>query len=332
MRKTVLSFGETLWDLLPSGPALGGAPLNFACRMHSLGDRCVMVTRLGRDDYGRKALERLAESGMDTAHVQHDQDHPTGTVQVTLDDKGNPDFFIVPDVAYDFIELTDKLLESAAHADCFCYGTLAQRAPTSRLALHRLLEAAGKGVKFLDINLRNDCFFRETITASLKQANILKMNLPEAHFLAELFEISISSLADFCAEMIEEWSLSCCVVTLAEHGAFAASSEGKKAYVAGYEVAVADTCGSGDAFSAGFIHEHLRGKSLADCCQLGVALGAMVAGQSGATTPISIEQIQQFLAAERRRIREPSLKPYEVSCSSSKGTTSTDRKGAESNK
>lgn len=311
MQKTILSFGETLWDLFPSGPVLGGAPFNFAQRVYSLGDRGIIVTRLGRDEYGKKALEQIAALGVDTAYVQKDDHHPTGTVQVTLDAKGNPDFFIVPEVAYDFIDVTYELLELAATADCFCFGTLAQRTPASRLSLHRLLDVAGKGVKYMDINLRKDCFFRETITESLTKANILKMNLQEAHYLAELFEISLSSLPDFCAEMMEEWSLSGCLVTLGEHGAFAASAK-EKVYVPGYEITVADTCGSGDAFSAGFIHEFLRGKSLAECCRLGNALGAMVAMQKGATTPITVEEVRHFLQAKRRRFHEPSLKPFEV--------------------
>jgi len=312
MQKTVLSFGETLWDLLPSGPALGGAPFNFAYRIHSLGDRCVVATRLGRDEYGRKALAQIASLGMDLTHLQEDGRHPSGTVKVTLDDRGNPVFSIVPQVAYDYIEVTDELLELAAATDCFCFGTLAQRAPTSRLSLYRLLEVAGMSVKFLDINLRKDCFFKETITESLKKANILKMNLQEAHYLAELFEISLSSLTDFCAEMMEEWSLSCCLVTLGEHGALAASADGNNVYVPGYEIRVVDTCGSGDAFSAGFIHEYLRGESLADCCQLANALGTMVAMLRGATRPVSIEEVRHFLKAKRRRFHEPSLKPFEV--------------------
>ena len=312
MRKTVLSFGETLWDLFPSGPALGGAPFNFACRLHSLGERAIIVTRLGRDGHGRKALEQIAALGMDASHVQTDDHHPTGVVKVTLDGKRNPDFLIVPDAAYDFIDVTGKLLELAAGADCFCFGTVAQRAPVSRSALHRLLEAAGAAVKFLDINLRPDCFFRETITESLRKANVLKMNLSEAHYLAELFEISISSLPDFCAEIMEGWSLSCCLVTMGEHGAFAASVDGKKVYVPGYSIRVVDTCGSGDAFAAGFIHEYLRSKPLADCCRLGNALGAMVAMQRGATTSLSIEEVRHFLKAKHRRFHEPSLRNFET--------------------
>jgi len=312
MRKTVLSFGETLWDLLPSGPAPGGAPFNLAFRINSLGDRGIIVTRVGRDELGRKAMERMAGWGMDASQVQMDNHHPTGTVKVTLDDKGNPEFLINPEVAYDFIELTDELLDLAAAADCLCFGTVAQRARTSRLSLQRLLEAAGKGARFLDVNLRKDCFYRETITESLRKATILKLNLQEAHYLAELFAISLSSLPEFCAEIIEEWSLSCCLVTLGQHGAFGASASGTKVYVPGYEIKVTDSCGSGDAFSAGFIHEYLRGRSLADCCQLGNALGTMVAMQPGATTPVTIEEVRHFLKAKRGRFHESSLRPFEV--------------------
>src|SRR2546425_2341165 len=302
MQQTVLSFGETLWDLLPSGPALGGAPFNFAYRVNSLGDRGLVVTRLGRDDYGRKALDQMTALGMDTTHVQQDDHRPTGTVQVSLDEKRSPEFLIVPEVAYDFIEVTYEALELAAAADCFCFGTLAQRAPGSRLTLHGLLDVSSKCLKFLDINLRKDCYSLQTISKSLKRANILKMNLQEAHYLADLFEISLTALPDFCAEMMEDWSLSCCLVTLGGHGAFTASADGKKVYVPGYEIKVVDTCGSGDAFSAGFIHEYLRGKSLADCCRFGNLLGAVVAMQRGATTPVSFEEVRHFLKADHPRV------------------------------
>ena len=312
MQKTVLSFGETLWDLLPSGPALGGAPFNFAYRVNSLGDRGFVVTRLGRDDYGRKALEQMTALGMDATHVQQDDHRPTGTVQVSLDEKRNPEFLIVPEVAYDFIELTYEAKELAAAVDCFCFGTLAQRAPGSRLTLHRLLDVSSKCLKFLDINLRKDCYSLQTITESLKRANVLKTNLPEAHYLADLFEISLTALPDFCAEIMEEWSLGCCLVTLGEHGAFAASVNNDKVYMPGLEINVADTCGSGDAFSAGFIHEYLRRKPLADCCRFGNLLGAMAAARRGGTTPISPVEIERFAVAKHALIREPKLEEFSV--------------------
>jgi fructokinase len=310
MQKTVLSFGEMLWDLLPSGPVLGGAPFNFAYRVNSLGDRGLVVTRLGRVGYGRNALDELTALGMDATHVQQDDHRPTGTVQVSLDEKRNPEFFIVPEVAYDFIEVTCPGLELAAAADCFCFGTLAQRAPGSRLTLNRLLDVAPQCLKFLDINLRQDCYSLETVTESLKRADILKMNLQEAHYLAELFEISLTALPDFCAEMMEDWSLGCCLVTLGEHGAFAASVNGDKIYVPGVEIDVVDTCGSGDAFSAGFIYEYLQRKPLADCCRFGNLLGAMAATRRGGTAPISPVEIERFAVARHRFIREPKLEEF----------------------
>src|SRR5919109_2276085 len=146
-QKTILAFGETLWDRFPSGATLGGAPFNFAFRVNSLGDRGVIVTRLGRDDYGRKALEQIAALGMETTFIQRDEQHPTGAVEVKLDERGNPDFHILPDAAYDFIGTNDALMELASGADCFCFGTLAQRSPKARQSLRRLLEGAAKPLK-----------------------------------------------------------------------------------------------------------------------------------------------------------------------------------------
>ena len=313
MQKTVLSFGETLWDLLPAGPMLGGAPFNLACRINSLGDRGIIVTRLGRDDSVARAFEQIAALGMDTSHIQRDDFRPTGTVNVVVDTAGNPDFTIVPDAAYDFIDVTFESLELAGAADCFCFGTLVQRSPTSRLTLGRLLGVTGNKDRFLDINLRKDCYSWETINDSLKQATILKMNADETRIVAWALDIPAAPLPELCQRIIERCSLSCCLVTLGGRGAFAVSADGNKVYVPGYEVPVADTCGSGDAFSAAFLHEYLRQKSLAECCQLGNALGTMVAMQKGATAPVSLEEVRQFLKGERRRIREPDLEPLEVS-------------------
>jgi fructokinase len=229
---------------------------------------------------------------------------------VKLDEKSNPEYHIVPDAAYDFLDISYELMELTGSVDCFYFGTLVQRGEKARRTLRRLLEIASKPLKFLDINLRKDCYTLETIADSLDKADILKMNLQEAHYLAELFEISISSLPDFCVEIMEQRSLKCCLVTMGEHGAFAAAVGGTRAYVPGYEVRVVDTCGSGDAFSAGFVHEYLRGKPLVDCCLLGNALGAMVTQQQGATTPVSTVDIQHFMEAKHPMFYEPTLKQF----------------------
>ncbi len=339
MQKTVLAYGETLWDLLPTGAVLGGAPFNFAYRVNSLGDRGVIVSRLGRDELGEKAWNQAVALGMDTRHIQWDERDPTGTVQVSLDDSGEPRFHIVPGVAYDHIELTDELLRLGAASDCLCFGTLIQRTATARRTLEELLRASRRGLNqaspvsgvrsscrrdpsartprwasrewrchLLDINLRKDCYSRETIVLSLREADVLKLNDEEARQLAEMFEMPTSDVVDLCARMMERWSLSHCVVTFGQRGAFAAARGGDVVYLPGYRVDVVDSCGSGDAFTAGFIHRLLRGASLAECCELGNVLGAIVASQKGATAPIGPADVEQFLAGDHQRIFEPSLR------------------------
>jgi fructokinase len=307
MHKTVLAFGELLWDLLPSGPALGGAPFNFVYRVNSLGDRGLMVSRLGRDELGERAWRHVKSLGMDGRLIQWDEERPTGTVRVDLTDPNRPDFYIAPSVAYDQIEATPALLEVAATADCICFGTLIQRTPAARQALEAVLQEGGSAAKLLDINLRKHCYTRETIVSSLRAADILKLNDEEACELAGMFGVGAPDFPGFCEQMMSQWDLTHCVVTLGERGAYGASAEGERVYVPGYKVELADTCGSGDAFTAGFIHRLLRGEPLASCCELGCALGALVASQKGATEPISPARLEAFVAAGAERTADPRL-------------------------
>ena len=285
--KTVVAFGETLWDLLPTGPVLGGAPANFAYRVNSLGDRGIIVTRLGRDDLGKKASDRLAALGMDPSQVQWDETKPTGTVPVTIDSKGVPDFTIVKDVAYDSIQPVD------VKADAICFGTLVQRSPVSRGSLHRLLDSQPSALKFCDINLRRDCFTRGTVAGSLERADIVKLNDGEALWLRASFGLRGKTPAAIARELRGRWSLDAVVVTMGEKGAMAVT-EREEASVPGWKVDIADTIGSGDAFSAAFLHCWMKGRSLADCCFFGNALGAMIARTKGATAPIAVDEINRF--------------------------------------
>jgi fructokinase len=291
--KTVISFGETLWDLLPEGAVLGGAPCNLAYRVNSLGERGLIVTRLGRDDLGRRAADRLRDLGMDLRHVQEDVRRPTGTVPVTVDAKGVPTFTIVEDVAYDAIETTTELLEDASRADCVCFGTLVQRTPGSRETLRRVLEAAPRALKVLDLNLRRRCYTRETVEHSLKAADVLKLNDGEVAELAAMFGFSAATAQDGARECRRRWDLDVCVVTLGEKGAFGVTAR-EEAAVEGRKVDVVDTIGSGDAFTAAFVTGWLRGRSLEDCCVVGNALGALVARTAGATAPITADEIKRF--------------------------------------
>ena len=294
MNKTIFAFGELLWDILPSCTVLGGAPFNFAYRVNSLGDTGLMISRLGRDELGRKAFDQVVQLGLDTRYIQWDQDLPTGTVQVSFDEDNKPDYVIIPAVAYDQIELTDKLGEAVSTADCLCFGTLSQRAKKSRKTIEQLLDRAKKSLKFLDINLRKDCYNTETVSFSLQKADILKLNEDEAGRLGRMLGVSHKNIQEFCEKMLDQWAIEHCVVTLGEKGAFAMSTSGEKVYVPGYKVKLADSIGSGDAFSAGFVHKLLRDKSITQAAQFGNVLGALVAKKEGATSPVTVEEINEF--------------------------------------
>ncbi len=307
----VLAFGEILWDLLPDGNAtLGGAPFNFAYRVAEQGDRACIVSRLGRDAYGRQAAAQLTAMGMSDTCVQWDDERPTGTVIVSLDDAGQPDYVIVPDVAYDRVEATDTVLAEAARADCVCFGTLIQRTAGARAALRAILDAAGGAVKLLDINLRKDCHSPDSIAASLADATIVKLNDTEAAYLAELFDLSDRSIPAFCAEMVGRWHLTHCVVTLGERGAFADGAETDPVYDPGFHVPMVDPLGSGDAFVAAFLCRLLRREPLAACLHHGNVLGAMVATQAGGTEPIDPQALAAFAALHHERLIEPSLETF----------------------
>lgn len=313
MKKTIVAFGEVLWDILPSCTVLGGAPLNFAYRVNSLGEAGLTASRLGRDDLGQQAFDKMMSLGLNTRLLQWDGEAPTGTVQVSFDAQGNPDYVIVPGVAYDRISLTDALADAAERADCLCFGTLIQRAETSAETLAALLlDEATDAMKFLDINLRKDCYDEQSVVFSLGCADVLKLNEDEAHTIGRILGLRHDTLRGFCESVVEEWGVEYCLITLGPNGAFGYAGSGRETYAPGYQVAVADSLGSGDAFSAGFVHKILHEASLKEAVAFGNALGAIVATQTGATTPIAREEIDKFLNGRIERSFHPefqSLRP-----------------------
>ena len=275
-------FGEILWDLFPDGPRLGGAPFNQAVRLRGLGNEVVFVSRVGDDDLGRKALCEARSLGVDTTFIQRDTRHPTGAVKVTLESGGNPRFRILPGAAYDFIEYEEGLSRVAAESDCIVFGTLVQRTAVSRRALYAVLEANRGKRTLLDVNLRRGCYTRTTVRRSLEYADLLRMNEEEVKALAGMFGLPGGTLRVMEA-LIERFALEYCVATLAERGALGLAASGRACYVAGYRVKVADTCGSGDAFTAGFVDALERGASLEEALEAGCRLGALAAMVPGGT-------------------------------------------------
>ena len=311
MGHTIASFGEALWDLLPTGAVLGGAPLNFAFRANSLGNTGVIISRLGRDDLGRKALSRIRALGMDDTFVQWDNGYPTGRVEIALDEEKNPDYTIIEDVAYDFIELQDGLVGLISGADCLCFGTLAQRNEISRKTLWALLDEFSGRFALLDINLRKKCYSPETVSSSLSKANIAKLNDEELRALVGLYGLEGKEIPDLAASLLAMGGLEYCVVTLGARGAFAVSKE-ERVYHPGFTVDLVDPCGAGDGFSAGFIHMLLNERPLAEACLYGNALGAMTAQQEGATQPIAVDQIEPFMELQKPGMMEETLKEFLV--------------------
>jgi fructokinase len=271
--------------------------------VNSLGYRSTIVSRLGRDDLGEKAHQQIVNLGMDDTCLQWDNAYPTGTVKIHFDEDKNPDYTIIENVAYDNIEFSADLKNIVEGADCLCFGTLAQRNPISRQTLQRLLSMFSSKFKLLDINLRKNCYSDESIENSLEQANILKLNDEELAVLVNIYGMQEdSSIPSQIERLLKRAELEYCVVTFGERGAFALSKEGEKVYSPGYKINLIDPCGSGDGFTAGFIHSLLEDQSLSEACRLGNALGAMVARQEGATQPISYEEIMVFMDANQPEI------------------------------
>jgi len=304
----ILAYGEILWDIFPGRTILGGAPFNFAYRIKSLGDTTLFASRIGTDELGDRAYAHMRTLGMDTALLQRNTSLPTGTVSVRLTHNQAPDYVINPNTAYDYIELTDELLNAAAQTECLCFGTLIQRTSKSRQTLQALIDAATNAVKFLDINLRKNCWSKETIHYSLTRANILKLNDDEVEQLRDIFNLRFQSYPRFCQLMLNMFELDYILITFGEYGAMAQSALGEEVYVPGYKIKVIDSLGAGDAFSAGFIHHLLKGRSLRHACENGNALGALVAATLGGTSPVSENELISLLGENTQRTYHPDFR------------------------
>lgn len=297
----IAAFGELLWDLLPTGKVLGGAPANFIFRINSFGDQGTLLSRVGNDKAGREARVALKRLGVSDENIQTDYSFPTGSVKVKLDEFGNPDFNIITDVAYDHMEINSEMMEAFREADCVCFGTLVQRYGISKNTLRELINESPDVVKFLDINLRKKCYTATTVEDSLKMANILKTNDDELLITKDLLGLKSAHLKELARETIEKYNLDILLCTLGRNGAFCLTKEDVFHYDPGYQVSLGDTVGSGDAFSAGFVHYFMNGHSIDEALKFGNAAGAMVAKTTGATTLVEKEEILNFMILPQNR-------------------------------
>jgi fructokinase len=301
MPKKIVAFGELLWDLLPSGKVLGGAPANFIYRVNSFGDQGSLLSRVGNDKAGKEARTALHNLGLTDENIQTDYEFPTGSVKIKIDKSGSPDYDIITDVAYDHIEITSEMIDAFRQADLVCFGTLVQRYGISKNTLRELVKEAPDVNKFLDINLRKKCYTPNSVEESLKMANILKTNDEELLVTKELLGMKSDTLKDLAFESIEAYQLDIILCTLGSNGAFCMTNDDVFFYDPGYPVNLGDTVGSGDAFSAGFVHYYLNGSSIEEALCFGNAAGALVATTTGATSPVSKNEILDFMSIPHNR-------------------------------
>lgn len=244
-----LGLGELLWDLLPDGPRLGGAPANFAHHVQSLGGRGGLVSCVGRDGLGRAAIDALRQRGIAVDAVAMDPAAPTGTVSVTLSAHGEPTYAIQTDVAWDRLSATDSALRAMATADAVCFGTLAQRRASARAAIHTCLQAVRPAaLRLLDLNLRAPFWTAEVILASLAAANVLKLNEAEWPVLCALAGVPALPEAGL-PQLATRYDLSAVALTLGERGSLL-WHRGALHHRAAESVAVVDTIGAGDSYAA----------------------------------------------------------------------------------
>lgn len=295
----VVGIGEVLWDLLPGGKQLGGAPANFAYHAHGLGAAASVVSRVGKDALGQELLGRLSQLGLGTGTVEEDPALPTGTVTVELGADGQPHYTIHENVAWDYIAGEAAGKQAAAVADAVCFGSLAQRSEVSRRSIRVLLSAApARSLRIFDMNLRQSYYARALLEESLALANVLKVNDTELATVAEMFDLAHGERLGERACMVElagHFDLRTVACTRGEKGSLV-YSEGRWSECPGQPVKVADTVGAGDAFAAALALGLLAGWPLEEIHRRAADVAAYVCTQAGATPELPADLRAPFLA------------------------------------
>jgi len=292
----MIGLGEVLWDILPSGEVLGGAPANFAYMTSVLGEEGIVASRIGNDELGREACKALQRLGLNTSYLQQDTEHETGTAAVSIDAAGQPNFTISEPVAWDFLQWTAEWEELSRRADVICFGSLAQRSPESALAIESFLRnAPAKTLRICDVNLRESFYTEDVLRKSFQRAHIVKLNEQELHQISSLLNLGVGADETLATRLLMEYSLRLVCITLGNRGSLLVS-EHKTIEHRGFRVKVADAVGAGDAFTACMAHHYLRGHSLEEISESANRFASWVATQVGATPPIGTDQLQKILS------------------------------------
>lgn len=285
MKDYIVGLGEALWDVFPTGKKLGGAPANFAYHASQFGLDGLAISAVGRDELGEEAVAMLAENGLQF-HIDRVEE-PTGTVQVTLDANGVPQYEIKTGVAWDNIPYTRELAEIASQTRAVCWGSLAQRSEVSRQTINWFLDAVPSDcLKVFDINLRQHYYSREVIEESLRRADILKINEDEIEIVAEMFGIDTTGYEAKCNSLMQLFpALKMLILTCGAVGSYVFHN-GELSYLDTPKVDVVDTVGAGDSFTGAFVACILAGKTVPEAHRKAVDVSAYVCTQAGAMPAI----------------------------------------------
>ena len=292
MKQSVIGIGEALFDVLPEGKKLGGAPANFAYHVSQFGIESCAVSAKGDDELGKELIAEL-----DVHHLNYQietVDYPTGTVQVSLDANGIPAYDIKEGAAWDNMPFTPALEEKAKNCTAVCFGSLAQRNEVSRNTIHRFLDTMPNEegrYKVFDINLRQGFFTKEIITESIKRCNILKINDEELITISRLFGYPGIDLQNKCWLLLGKYNLKMLILTCGVNGSYV-FTPGEVSFIETPKVEVADTVGAGDSFTGAFVTSILRGKSVREAHELAVKVSAYVCTQNGAM-PVLPEEFKK---------------------------------------
>ena len=285
-KRYVVGLGEVLWDVLPEGKKLGGAPANFAYHAGQfLGmDNTVAISALGEDKLAEETIEALKNNNLNSLMPQ--VPYPTGTVQVQLDEQGVPTYDIKENVAWDNIPFNNDIQDIAHNCRAVCFGSLAQRNVVSRETIQKFLEATPADcLKIFDINLRQQFYTKEVIRESLQHCNILKINDEELVLIGRMFGYPGLDIENKCWLILGKYNLDMLVLTCGTNGSYV-FNPGQMSFQETPKVQVADTVGAGDSFTGSFVGSILNGKSIPDAHQTAVEVSAYVCTQNGAMPEI----------------------------------------------
>jgi fructokinase len=285
-RPVIAGIGEVLWDVYPDAAHFGGAPANFACHAASLGAEAWMVSAVGADELGDRALDSLGRRGVECASVTRDPKHATGRVLVTLDATGQASYEFAAETAWDHLSWSDQRASLARRCDAVCFGTLGQRSSISRDTIRRFVKATPlTALRVFDVNLRQHFYDAETIESSLQIASALKLNGEELPIVAELCGIKARAPRDILMELISRYELRFAALTHGSDGALLIAA-GEESECPAVPTTVVDTVGAGDAFTATLVFDFLRGLPVVEINRHANAVASFVCSQPGATSPL----------------------------------------------